>query len=100
MERTLEDVVEALQRAKENGRRCRLLLGAECSFTANISLAASILQNITKQAPRAYERARIAAGGGFPSYQDCMAQLTSGERSELLANCLKRAEIPPGYLAV
>src|SRR5260221_13183995 len=77
MERTLEDVVDALQRAREYGRPCSLLIGSGCSVTANIPTAAEIVQEIASAAPRVYARARIANRGAAPSYTDCIAQLTA-----------------------
>ena len=78
IERTIEDIVEALRPHGAAPRRCSVLLGAGCSISAGIPSASDIVRQIEVKFPAAYARAVSH------DYPDCMAALERGVRRDLL----------------
>jgi len=85
-ERSIEDVVETIKKAKESGRGCALLLGAGCSMSAGIPIASGFVEAISKEYPRAYKRAETK------TYAACMAELAPAERRDLIARYIDKAK--------
>ncbi|MEM8601580.1 MAG: hypothetical protein AAGF99_16820, partial [Bacteroidota bacterium] len=79
-ERDLEDVVDALQRAKVRSKTTTLIVGAGCSQTAGIPLAGEFCTIIEKRFKQVYNRI------GTYDYQRLMAALAPGERRDLLVD--------------
>ena len=69
IERTIEDIAEALGPHGAAPRRCSVLLGAGCSISAGIPSASEIVRQIKFKFPAAYARA------ASHDYPDCMAAL-------------------------
>jgi len=55
--RDVDDVVRAIERAKEEGVRVNILIGAGCSESAGIPTASGILEIVMQKYPREYARA-------------------------------------------
>lgn len=108
--REIDDVVQALTFAKQSGKGCTLLVGAGCSFSAGIPLAAGIIERIKRDFPSYYERARKKAamrakdkgaeGDCSPSYSDCMAELTETTRRDLFAEYVDKAKINWAHICI
>lgn len=94
MQRSLEDVVETIQNAKDRKRSCSLLIGAGCSVKAGIPTAAGFVEQIRVRHPRAYERAEEK------TYAKCMAELTSTEQRDLIAEYVDKAKINWAHIAI
>lgn len=92
--RSLDDLLETLQSAKERGRGCTLLIGAGCSVDAGIPVASGFVECIREKHPRAYERA------GEKTYPACMAQLTPDERRHLIAHYVDIAKINWSHICI
>lgn len=89
--RTLADITEVIRHADGE---CVFLIGAGCSKSAGIPLAAGLLQEIESDFPQAYARARDK------SYNSVMAELTSAQRSKLLSRHMERAKVNWAHLAL
>lgn len=99
--RNIDDVAEALRKAKGRQSKATLFLGAGCSLTGGIPLAGGIVEDIKAGYRRAYDRAHQRAiqrwrnsGSSlpeplFPSYPDCMAELETGDQRDLLKGTSK-----------
>ena len=83
--RTLPDAGEALKHAKERGRGATLLVGAGCSASAGIKVASEVVDVIALKFPRAYRRQPEK------TYRALMAELTVGERHDLIASLTEGA---------
>lgn len=94
MQRTIDDVVETLNEAKHNQRRCSVLVGAGCSATAGIPLATRFVSIIKERFPGAYIRA------AEKTYPYCMAELRPGQRHDLIAEYVDKAKINWAHLAL
>jgi len=97
MERTLDDVVETLRKAQDLGKKCTLLIGAGCSVKAGIPTAEGfvrIIEIIEREFPQAYKRAEEK------NYSKCMAELSPGERRDLIARYVDSAKINWAHIAV
>ncbi len=94
LERSIGDVVESLNRAKERGKGATILIGAGCSVKAGIPTAAGFVEIIKEKYPRAYDRASPK------TYPHCMKALAPGDRRELIARYVKRAKINWAHLAI
>jgi len=94
MERTMDEVVETLRKAKDRGKQCSLLIGAGCSVKAGIPTAAGFVEVIQKEYPRAYERA------AEKTYPKCMAELSFGDQRDLIAGYVDQAKINWAHIAI
>lgn len=89
--RTLNDIAEVIKHADGE---CVFLIGAGCSKSAGIPLAAGLLQEIERDFPHAYARARDK------TYNSVMAELTSAQRSKLLGRHMENAKVNWAHLAL
>ncbi|MBM3647038.1 MAG: hypothetical protein FJX11_04520 [Alphaproteobacteria bacterium] len=90
----LEEVLEAVQNARKDTRKVSLLIGAGCSVTAGIPLAAGFVKEIETTYPMRYAALKADSRGGHPpSYQQCMARLAPAERRGLMAKYVEKARI-------
>jgi len=94
MEHNMDDVVETVKNAKERGKKCTLLIGAGCSVTAGIPTAKGFVEIIEKDYTRAFKRARTK------TYAHCMAELSLGERRDLIADYVDKARINWAHIAI
>src|SRR6185369_14370575 len=92
--RDIDDVVEAIRNAKQRGKSCALLIGAGCSVKAGIPLASEFVEIIKKRWPSAYGRAHNK------TYPECMAEISSGERHDLIKEFVDRAKINWAHIAI
>jgi len=96
--RTLTDIAEDLRKGLDGQRKCTLLIGAGCSKTAGIPLAADIVRDIKTRFPRVYERALTRAqkrtqSAMLASYGDCMAELDPGPQRDLIRGYIDKARL-------
>ena len=89
--RTLDDIAEVIKHADGE---CVFLIGAGCSKSAGIPLAAGLLKEIEQDFPHAYARARDK------TYNSVMAELTSAQRSKLLGQHMENAKVNWAHLAL
>jgi hypothetical protein len=79
-----------------------LLWGAGCSFQAGIPLARGVINEISKQYPTAYNRAKakVPAAGleELPDYAGVIAELSAGERRDLIRRLVAPAKINWSHL--
>lgn len=94
MERTIEDIAEAVRQQGAAPRRCSVLLGAGCSISAGIPSAADIVRHIKANFPAAYARA------ASHDYPDCMAALDRGIRRDLIGAYIDQAKINWAHIAL
>jgi hypothetical protein len=94
MDRDIDDVAETLRKDRTRQRRCSLLIGSGCSVTAGIPSARGFVDIIRKQYPRAYNRAIEK------TYSKCMAQLSVGERRELISTYVDNAKINWAHICI
>ena len=94
MEHNMDDVVETVKNAKERGKKCTLLIGAGCSVTAGIPTAKGFVEIIEKDYTRAFKRARTK------TYAHCMAELSLGERRDLIADYVDKAKVNWAHIAI
>lgn len=94
MERNMDDVVETVKKANERGKKCTLLIGAGCSVTAGIPTAKGFVEIIEKDYTRAFKRARTK------TYAHCMAELSLGERRDLIADYVDKAKVNWAHIAI
>lgn len=92
--RNLEDLIEALKRAKSENMRINLLIGAGASVSGNIPLANTIIKDIEKKFPREYSMVEKK------TYAECMAALTSIERRNLISTYVDRAKVNWAHLLI
>mgnify|MGYP001567475181 CR=1 FL=1 len=90
----MDDVVETVKNAKERGKKCTLLIGAGCSVTAGIPTAKGFVEIIEKDYTRAFKRARTK------TYAHCMAELSLGERRDLIADYVDKAKVNWAHIAI
>ena len=105
MTRTLTDIAEDLRKGLDRQRKCTLLIGAGCSKTAGIPLAADIVRDIKALFPRVYERALTRAqkrteSTMFPSYGDCMAELDPGPQRDLIRSYIDKARLNWAHVGI
>ncbi len=86
MERSIDEIVETVRRAKERERGCSLLIGAGCSVKAGIPAASGFVDVIRERYPFAYERAEPK------TYARCMAQLMVSEQRDLIAEYVDKSK--------
>ena len=94
MEHNMDDVVETVKHAKDRGKKCTLLIGAGCSVTAGIPTAKGFVEIIEKDYTRAFKRAKTK------TYAHCMAELSLGERRDLIASFVDKARINWAHIAI
>lgn len=94
IERTIEDIAEALGPHGAAPRRCSVLLGAGCSISAGIPSASDIVRQIKVKFPAAYARA------ASHDYPDCMAALERGVRRDLIGAYIDKAKINWAHIAL
>ena len=86
--RSIKDIVEALKQAKEDPHiGCSLLIGAGCSFSANIPTGQGFVEKIQKERPTAYERAKEK------TYPHCMGELEPGFQRKLITDEIENSKI-------
>jgi len=90
----MDDVVETVKNAKERGKKCTLLIGAGCSVTAGIPTAKGFVEIIEKDYTRAFKRAKTK------TYAHCMAELSLGERRDLIADYVDKAKVNWAHIAI
>lgn len=90
----MDDVVETVKNAKERGKKCTLLIGAGCSVTAGIPSAKGFVEIIEKEYTQAFKRAKKK------TYAHCMAELSLGERRDLIADYVDKAKINWAHIAI
>ncbi len=93
-EREIEDVVEAILKAKDENVKINLLIGAGCSVTAGIPTAEGIMKEIKEKYPRDYERADPK------EYGICMSKLTPSERRNLINKIVNDSKINWAHIAI
>ncbi len=93
-ERTLADLIEVVRSGRAARRPILLLMGAGCSASAGVPLAADIVERIRVSHPRAYQRADPK------TYPSVLGQLMSGERRSLIREVTQAARVGWGHLAV
>src|SRR5690349_9526653 len=92
--RTIDDVSEALLTAKEQGRKCSLLIGAGCSAKAEIPLASEIVEHIRNTRPNAYARA------AKKTYAECMSKLLLTDRHALIGGFIHKAKVNWAHIGI
>lgn len=91
---TVEQIVASLRESHGTGKTCTLLLGAGCSQSAGIPVAAGLVDLIREKFPAAYAAAETK------SYAHCMAALEEEERRALMSGLMDRARINVAHLVV
>src|SRR5665648_321714 len=94
MHRDIHDIKENLENARNNGKKCTLLIGAGCSVKANIPLASGFVELIKNEYPSAYERAEEK------TYPEVMSQLPFGHRRDLIARYIDNAKINWAHICI
>jgi hypothetical protein len=94
MPHTIEDVAHRLRENKADGDSCVLLIGAGCSVSADIPLAAKFVSIIKDEFPREYERATVR------DYPHCMGELTPTQRHRLISRYIDKAKINWAHIAI
>ncbi len=92
--RNLDDVLETLHRAKRRGECATLVIGAGCSASAGIPLAADFIDLIEKEYPHAIEHATER------TYDSYMRALAPSERHALINSQTQLARVNPAHLAI
>lgn len=89
-ERTLDDVARALDSARERATGAVVLIGAGCSVSGGIPSAGMLCDHIQAHYTAEYARAERKGDAG---YQALMAELSEGERRDLLSGFIDIAKI-------
>ena len=71
-----------MKQARNNRRKCCLLIGAGCSVSAGIPAAAESVERIRRW--RREDYARICDGDERPGYAECIALLSEDERQRFI----------------
>lgn len=88
-------VVETLKKAKDDGVKVNLLIGAGCSVEAGIPPAPTIVNDIEKEYPEYFEQCKDKT-----SYNAAMKCLSSGERRRLLGGYIEKAKMNWAHIAI
>ena len=94
MEVTIDHVVSILKAGQAADRSCSLLIGAGCSFTAEIPTAAGFVKIIEDEFKPYFELAESK------TYPACMATLPPGIRRDLIAKYVDNAKINWAHVAI
>jgi tetratricopeptide (TPR) repeat protein len=94
MQRDINLVVQTLKNAKDRQRGCSLLIGAGCSVKAGIPVASKFTEIIQERFPESYKMAKQKA------YPQCMAELSLGERRDLIADFVDKANINWAHICI
>lgn len=94
MNRNVDDVVQALRRAKDKGTGATLLIGAGCSVKAGIPLAGGFVDEIGRSFPLEFARAK------GKTYAHCMRELLYGDRRDLIAGYVDNAKINWAHVCI
>ena len=94
VKRSIDDVVDTLRRARQEGVASSLLIGSGCSVTAGIPTAEGFVRIIENEYPLQYGRALNK------TYCDCMSQLSPGQRRNLIGSKVKTAKINWAHIAI
>ena len=94
LKREIDDISDLLINGRESNRKCTLLVGAGCSSTAGIPLAAGFIKEIERRYKRAYSRASPK------NYSNCMGQLPPGHRRDLIHWFVERAHVNEAHHAI
>lgn len=92
--RDIEDVVNALKKAKVEGTNVNLLIGSGCSVTAGIPTAKGFTQEIKRRFASEYKRLTKK------DYGTCMSMLTEVERKKIIAEFVNNAKINWAHLSI
>lgn len=93
-ERTIDDLVDVIKRAKNDKIRVNLLIGAGASVSGGIPLADAIIKDIEKKFPREYAKADEKTYAGY------MSVLTSLERRNLISKYVNDAKVNWAHLLI
>lgn len=85
--RELINVAEALKRAKKDGIKVNLLIGAGCSVTAGIPIASGLIDEIVREYPDEMDNIDIK------TYSNCMSKLTPVERRKIINKYVKSSKV-------
>ncbi len=88
---SVEEIADCLRPRK---RTCSLLIGAGCSVSAGIPLASGFVNRIREERNAAYRRAKTK------TYPDVMAELSIGDRRDLVADAIDKAHINWAHIAI
>ena len=94
MQRDIRDVIETLKKAKARGKACTLLIGAGCSVKAGIPLASEFVEIIGQEYPYKYSQVKEK------TYPNCMAELSMGERRDLISSYIDNARINWAHIGI
>src|SRR5262249_48121512 len=94
MLRDIEDIVETLKKARDRHKACTLLIGAGCSVKARIPLAPEFVDIIQREYPHKYSRVKEK------TYPNCMAELSMGERRDLISKYIDNAKINWAHIGI
>jgi tetratricopeptide (TPR) repeat protein len=94
MQRDINLVVQTLKNAKDRQRGCSLLIGAGCSVKAGIPVASKFTEIIQERFPESYKMAKQKA------YPQCMAELSLGERRDLIGDFVDKANINWAHICI
>ncbi|HYI13460.1 MAG TPA: hypothetical protein VEK57_30735 [Thermoanaerobaculia bacterium] len=93
-ERNLDDIVNTLRAAKDRGRGASLLIGAGCSYSAGIPLAAGFVEEIAgKHGSRLQHLVK-------KTYPACMGELAPNERQDVIGPHIDKAKINWAHMAI
>ena len=93
-EASLDIIVDTLRNLKLRNRTCSLLIGAGCSVSAGVPSAQGIVKEIEKRYPAKFAEAPQK------TYPACMAQLSIGERRDLIAEFVDKAKINWAHVCI
>ena len=89
------EALRVVREAKGRTQKCTLLIGAGCSKTGGIPLARQFVEIVKNNYPDEYTRAEEK-----DSYPDCMAQLTTLQRLDLIAKYVDKATVNRAHLGI
>lgn len=101
--RDMKHVVKALERAKarDNDRKCILLVGAGCSVTAGIPAADGFVELICDRFSEEHKNAeKRAEGDPSKMYALCMEELDEDDRHELIVDQVKNKPLNWAHIAM
>ncbi len=94
MRAKIDEILETLKHAKDKNLRCTLLIGAGCSRSAGIPLASELVTEIQREFKTKADKAPEQ------TYAHVMAQLTPGERRDIIAHHVDRAKINWAHVCI